>query len=331
MLAIFIPFRIGVDNPENHHNIDDMTSQIRDVAGDMAVFVRVVETSGFSAAGRALGLSPSAVSKVISRLEDRLGARLLNRTTRSLSVTDEGRAFFERSRQILAEIEAAEQSVSRVGDRPRGRLRVTAAAAFAVHQIVPLLPEFLALCPEVHLELNISDRLVDLVEEGYDVGVRTGALTDSSLISRLVAEDHRIICAAPSYLSRHGVPIAPSDLARHNCLTWTGDPGHLNDWPFNGPQGPYTLRVHGNTEVNNGEALSELALAGVGLGHLARFRIADDIRAGRLVEVLAEHHRFVKLPIYIVYPHRRHLSAKVRAFTDFLAGKLTPVPPWEIG
>lgn len=296
----------------------------------MAVFVRVVEAGGFSPAARAIGLSPSAVSKLIARLEDRLGARLLNRTTRSLSLTDEGRAFFERCRHILAEIEEAERSVSRLHGVPRGRLRVTAAAAFAVHQIVPLLPEFMTRYPEVHLELNVNDRVIDLVEEGFDVGVRTGVHGDSSLISRLVAEDHRIICAAPGYLERHGEPATPADLAHHNCLTWTGNQGDLNDWPFDGPHGPFVVRVRGNTEVNNGDALYEMTLAGLGLGRLARYRIADAMRAGRLLPLLGQHHRFVKLPIHVVYPHRRHLSAKVRAFTDFLAGKFAPVPPWAI-
>ncbi|MCU0837864.1 MAG: LysR family transcriptional regulator [Rhodospirillales bacterium] len=301
-----------------------------DKASEMAAFVRVVKAGGFSAAAPALGLSPSAVSKLIARLEDRLGARLLNRTTRSVSLTDEGRAFLERARHILAEIEEAEQSVSQHRGAPRGRLRVTAAVAFAVHQIVPLLPEFLASAPEVHVELDVRDRIVDLVEEGFDVGVRTGVHGDSSLISRLVATDHRIICAAPEYLQRHGVPAVPADLLHHNCLTWFGNPGGLNDWPFDGPEGPYSVRVRGNAEVNNGDALYGMTRAGLGLARIARYRIAGDIRAGRLIPLLADHHRFVELPIHIVYPHRRHLSAKVRAFTDFLVSKFTPVPPWAI-
>lgn len=297
---------------------------------DMAVFVRVVEAGGFSAAARALGLTPSAVSKLVGRLEDRLGARLLNRSTRRLSLTDEGRAYFERSRHILAEIEEAEQAVGGAKGLARGRLRVTAAVAFANHQIAPLLPRFLERYPEIHLELNITDRVVDLVEEGFDVGVRTGELSESSLISRLIAEDHRIICAAPAYLDRHGTPQRPEELSHHNCLMWTGDQSGLNDWPFIGPDGPYTVRVRGNTEVNNGDALVAMALAGLGLGRLARYRIADAIRAGRLVPLLGQYHRFVKLPIYVVYPHRRLLSAKVRAFTDFLVDAFSPRPPWAI-
>lgn len=301
-----------------------------DTPGEMAVFVRVVDEGGFSAAARALGLTPSAVSKLVSRLEDRLGARLLNRTTRRLSLTDEGEAYYQRSAHILDEIDEAEQAVTRLHAAPRGRLRVTAAAAFATNQIAPLLPEFLDRYPEVHLELSVTDRIVDLVEEGFDVGVRTGALGDSSLISRLLAEDHRTICATPAHLERHGAPRTPGDLEHHNCITWTGNPGGLNDWPFEGPGGPYTVRVHGNAEVNNGEALHEMALAGLGLAHMAEYRVAPDIRMGRLVPLLAHCHRFVRLPIHVVYPHRRHLSPKVRAFVDFLAEKFTPVPPWRL-
>ncbi len=301
-----------------------------DAPGEMAVFVRVVDEGGFSNAARTLGLSPSAVSKLVSRLEDRLGARLLNRTTRRLSLTDEGEAYYHRSSHILDEIEEAEQAISRSHAAPRGRLRVTAAAAFATNQMAPVLPEFLDRYPEVHLELSVGDRVVDLVEEGFDVGVRTGALEDSSLISRLLAEDHRTICATPAYLKRHGAPRTPADLAGHNCITWTGSHGALNDWPFEGPDGPYTVRVRGNAAVNNGEALHEMALAGLGIAHMAEYRVAPDIRMGRLVPLLAHCHRFVRLPIHVVYPHRRHLSPKVRAFVDFLTEKFTPVPPWRM-
>jgi DNA-binding transcriptional LysR family regulator len=298
---------------------------------DMEVFVRVADLGGFSPAARALGLTPSAVSRTIARLEDRLGARLFNRTTRRLSLTDEGRVFLDRARHILAEIDEAERLVSGAEAIPRGRLRVTAATAFTLHQVIPLLPEFLGRYPNVHLDLNVTDRVVDLVEEGFDVGVRTGQLADSALISRVIAHDHRIICAAPAYVQRHGTPLQPADLAHHNCLMWATDLGGLNDWPFDGPDGPYTIRVRGNSEVNNGDALYAMALAGVGVARLARFRIAADVRAGRLLPLLSKHHRFVTLPISLVYPHRRHLSAKVRAFSDFLVGKFTPTPPWDLG
>ncbi len=184
-----------------------------DRPGEMAVFVRVVEAGGFSAAARASGLTPSAVSKLIGRLEDRLGARLLHRTTRSISLTHEGVAFYQRSVRILRDIDEAEQAISQLHAVPSGRLRVNAAVAFATYQIVPILPEYLDQYPQVHLELTVTDRVVDVVEEGVDVAIRLGARVDSSLISRQLAVDHRIICAAPRYLARHGMPATPSELA----------------------------------------------------------------------------------------------------------------------
>lgn len=300
-----------------------------DRSGEMSVFVRVVDEGGFSAAARSLHLSPSAVSKLVTRLEDRLGARLLNRTTRRLSLTEEGDTFYQRATQILTEIDEAELAVARLHAIPGGQLRVTAAVAFAIYQIVPVLPVFLERYPEVHVELDVNDRIVDLVQEGFDVGVRTGARQDSSLVSRVLAQDHRTICAAPAYLERHGAPETPADLLRHNCITWTGNPGGLNDWPFEGPDGPYTVRVRGNAEVNNGEALHEMALAGIGLAHMAEFRVGEDVKIGRLMHVLTDHHRVVDLPIHVAYPHRRHLSARVRAFVDFLVETFSPAPPWS--
>jgi len=298
--------------------------------GEMEAFVRTVDAGGFSAAARSLNVTPSAVSKLISRLEDRLGARLLNRSTRRISVTEEGRAFHERCVHILGEVDDAEQAVSQLNAQPRGTLRVNAAAAFGTYQVVPLLPEFMARYPLVHLELAVTDRVVDLVEEGADIGIRTGARTDSTLVSRLLAEDHRIIVAAPSYLERRGMPRMPQELLDHNCLMRSGQQLVLNEWPFDGPDGPYSLRVTGDAEVNNGETLYEMTVAGLGISRLAEFRVAADIRAGRLVELLAADNRPEPLAIHVVYPHRKHLSPKVRAFVDFLVEKFSPVPPWLV-
>lgn len=300
-------------------------------SGEMDVFVQVVRKGGFSAAGRALGLSPSAVSKIVGRLEDRLGARLLQRTTRRLSLTEEGRTFCDRCLRILADIDDAEQTVGRLRSTPGGTLRITAAVAFGTYQLVPLLPEFVERYRLINLDLTVTDRIVDLVEEGADLGIRIGARFESSLVSRLLAEDFRIICAAPSYLDRYGVPQVPADLAQHNCLAWSGDShGDLNEWPFTGPDGPYTVTARGNTRVSNGETLFEMTHAGLGVAQLAEFRVGEDVRRGRLVPLLADHHRPKPLPIHVVYPHRRHLSPKVRAFVDFLVEKFTPSPPWTI-
>lgn len=299
---------------------------------DMAAFVAVVEAGGFSAAARVLGLTPSAVSRLIARLEDRLGVRLLHRTTRRISLTHEGVAYYQRSARILAEIEDAEGAISALHAVPRGLLKVSAATAFADCQIAPLLPEFLDRYPGVRVELSVTDRVIDLIEDAVDVAVRFNVRSDPSLIQRLLAEDRRVICAAPAYLARCGVPESPQDLLAHNCLAWTGSQqSSLNDWPFSGPDGPYALRVGGNAAVNTGETLYALMRAGLGIGRLAECLVGADIRDGRLVPLVLEHHRAETLPIHAVYPHRRHLLPKVRAFVDFLAGKFAPVPPWRVG
>ena len=301
-----------------------------DKLGEMAAFVRAVDEGGFSAAARSLNVTPSAVSKLVGRLEDRLGTRLLNRTTRRISVTEEGRAFHERCVQILSAIDEAEVAASHLSASPSGVLRVNAAVAFATYQIVPLLPEFMARYPQIHLDLTVTDQVVDLIDEGADIGIRTGPQADSALISRLLATDYRIIVAAPSYLEQRGVPQSPADLLDHNCLMRSGQQNALNDWPFDGSDGPYTLRVSGDVAVNNGETLYEMTVAGLGISRLAEFRVAADARAGRLVTLLSDANRPEPLSIYAVYPHRKHLSPKVRAFVDFLVEAFTPLPPWAV-
>lgn len=300
-----------------------------DKPGEMTVFVRVVEAGGFSAAARQLGLTPSAVSKAIGRVEDRLGVRLFQRSTRHLNLTEEGQAFYERSARILEDIEEAEQAVARISGLASGVLRINAAVAFFTYQIVPLLPEFLERNPLMQVQLTITDRVVDLVEEGADLGIRMGARFESRLVSRLLAETRRMLVAAPAYLHRHGVPRSPADLASHNCLAWSGAQSRLNDWRFTGPDGVIGIRANGNTEVNNGETLYEMTRAGLGIARISEFRVGADIKAGRLVPLLADCHLSEPVPIHAVYPHRRHLAPKVRAFVDFLVEKFTPAPPWD--
>lgn len=299
-----------------------------DRQGEMAVFVKAVESGSFSAAARALGLTPSAISKLITRLEDRLGARLLNRTTRRLGLTEEGEAFYQRARPILAEIEAAEGAVSQLRAAPRGQLKINAAASFAQNWVVPLIPEFMDRYPEVSIDLTLSDSIVDLVEEGVDVAIRIAELADSSLIARRLAPGHRAICASPEYLARHGAPETPDDLARHNCLTLSL-PSSLNEWEFDGPNGRRRVRITGTFRANNAIALHRAALAGLGLMRGSRFLVGADIKAGRLVPVLSQFACPGESAIYAVYPHSRHLSPKVRAFVDFLVERFTPVPPWD--
>lgn len=296
---------------------------------EMGVFARTVEVGSFSGAGRLLKLTPSAVSKQISRLEDRLGARLFNRTTRQLNLTEEGRAFYERCTRILADIEEAERAVTDLHDTPRGALRITATTGFTKRQVVPLIPEFLDLYPHVRVELELNDRQVDLIAEGIDVAIRIGELPDSSLVARKLGVNRRIVCAAPSYLDKHGTPETPEELFSHNCLTFSASP-RFNDWEFQGPEGVRTIRVSGNFEANHTEALYDAVLAGIGLARLATYLVGPDIKAGRLIPVLKDYAR-EKTAIYALYPHRRHLSAKVRAFMDYLGEKFTPTPPWEAG
>src|SRR4051794_6307076 len=293
-------------------------AQIRsaDRAGEMAVFVQVVELGSQTAAAEKLGLSPSAVSKLIARLEDRLGARLLQRTTRRLAATPEGRLFFERARELLDEIDAAEELVRAGRLRPRGALRISLSHGFGMSQIVPLVPEFAALYPDVQLQLAFADRRVDLAGQGLDLAIRLGPVHDETLIARRLADHGRIVCAAPAYLARHGVPADPDDLAGHNCILFD-HPDHLNQWPFRGPDGATRrVRVHGNFRSDNGDALFELLLGGLGIAWAADFLALPDLAAGRLVPVLADYLVDERTPVHAVYPQRRHLPAKVRTFID---------------
>jgi len=299
-----------------------------DPHSEMSVFVRVVQLEGFSAAGRALGMTPSAVSKLISRLEDRLGARLLNRTTRTINLTEEGRAYYQRAVPILEEIEAAERAVTDLHAEPRGLLKVNAATSFGRHYVVPILHQFMEKYPELRVEVTLTDSLVDLVGEGIDVGIRIGDLPDSSLIARRLATIHRVVAAAPSYLEKYGTPKVPEDLMNHNCLRVSFETS-LNKWEFDGPDGPVRLDVSGNLEVNDSSALYDAAIAGVGMIRSSKLLLWPGLYDGRLVPLLQEYESKRDLDVHAIYPSGRHLSPKVRAFVDFLVSKFLPVPPWD--
>lgn len=294
---------------------------------EMTVFVTAVDAGNFSAAARVLGLTPSAVSKQISRLESRLGARLLNRSTRRTSLTDVGRDFYERSRLILAEIDEAERAVGHASDEPRGTLRVTASISFGQRQIVPLVPEFVAPFPDVRVDMVVSDRVIDMVDEGIDVAVRVSAPADSALIARQLVPDRRVVCAAPEYLAAHGTPTTPEELVAHNALIYSTV--YSDTWRFGGSSGPTAVRVSSNFAANSGEAIRDLALQGAGIARLATFLVGPDIKAGRLIELLPDWHDPQQNIIHAVYPSRRLVPPSTRAFVDFLVEKLTPVPPWE--
>lgn len=284
----------------------------------------MVDSGGFSAAARALGLTPSAVSKQIGRLEDKLGVRLLNRTTRRVGLTEVGAAFYARAVRILADIDEAERAAMQLSGEPRGHLRVAASIAFGRRQIMPIIADFLARYAEMTVELALSDRAIDLVEESVDVAIRSGPLPDSSLIARRLAPDRRIVCAAPGYLERHGTPSTPADLVDHNCLIFSGLPT-LNEWTFEGPE---TVKERGSFEANNGDALRDGVLAGLGIARLAAFLVGPDVKAGRLVALFEDRQPADDSAINVLYPHHRHLSPKVRVFVDYLVERMTPVPPW---
>ncbi len=299
-----------------------------DHASEMAAFVRVVDAKGFSAAAGGLGLSPSAVSKLVTRLETRLGVRLLQRTTRALHLTAEGEAFYAAARRIVSEIETIEDQISGQRDTPHGLLRVTTSLAFATHQLAPVILEFMARHPLVQLELLPTDRVIDMVEEGIDIALRIGRLADTSFMARKIGEDKRLICAAPAYLARHGTPRRPEELARHNCIVSRERP-YLNRWQFRIDGEVREMEVAGRVALSEGEMQMQLALQGIGIVRLTRLTMAQAIRDGALVPLLGDFSADEPVPIHAVYPHRRHLAPKVPAFVNFLIEKFTP-PPWEI-
>ncbi len=297
-----------------------------DPISDMAIFVEVVSAGSLSEAGRHLGLSPAVVSKRLARLEDRLGARLVHRTTRSLSLTEEGGSYFERCQRILADIEEAEASVRQGSSAPRGTLKITVPASFGRLHIAPYFSEFMALYPDVAINFVMTDSMIDIVQEGFDLAVRIGRLADSSLIARKLAPNERLICASPEYIAKHGEPKTVDDLLDHNCLVSE----QVGDWRFGDDDGGSRhIRVHGNFMSNNGEVLRRIALDGVGVALMSTWAVSQDLQEGRLVQLLAGFPVTPGTEIYAVYPSTRNLSPKVRAYVDFLAKKFGPRPYWD--
>lgn len=286
----------------------------------MAVFVRVAELGGFSAAAQAMGLSKSAVSKQVSALEERLGVRLLNRTTRRLALTEAGETYRDWCARIVQEVEEAELEAGRHGSEPRGRLRVSAPMTFGFLALSPLVPEFLARHPGIELDLTLDDRIVDLLAEGFDVALRIGSLRDSSLVARRLATA-RVVCAAsPAYLARAGTPAEPDDLRRHDCLRYTYRRSP-DVWEFVRGGEVRAVRVRGSLSANNGDALRAAALRGLGVVCLPDFMVGEEVERGDLVRLLAGWDT-AEAPIHAVWPPQRHPAAKLRAFIDFLAERL---------
>ncbi|TAA59990.1 LysR family transcriptional regulator [Shinella sp. JR1-6] len=287
-------------------------------SGEMEIFARVVELGGFSPAARAAGMTPSAVSKLIARLEARLGARLLNRSTRQLQVTPEGCAFYERAKRILADLEDAERAAG-LGEQPVGRVRINTSASYATHVLAPLLPEFLALHAGITLDIILTDAVVDLLAERTDVAVRAGPLKSSSLIARKLGETQLVVVAAPAYLSRCGEPRTIAELQAHNRLGF-GYTRAVDGWPLRENGKAVIVPATGRIQASDGEALRHLALAGVGLARLSAFTVRQDIAAGRLVPVLGHLGAEEKEAFHAVYVGQGGpLPSRVRALLDFLA------------
>ena len=299
-----------------------------DQSSSLTAFVRVVDSKGFSAAAPALGLTPSAVSKLISRLETRLGVRLLQRTTRSLRLTGEGETVYAAARRIVGDIESLERQIRDRSGTPQGLLRVTTPLAFASHQLAPVLDAFLARHPRVEIDVLPTDRVLDMVEEGIDVAVRIGRLPDRSLLARRIGEDKRMICAAPSYLARRGAPARPQDLLRHDCIVSRERP-HLNRWPFRIDGKVEELQVAGRLSGGDGEMQLQLGLQGLGIVRLTRLTVAHEVRRGALVPLLESFSADEPVPIHAVYAQGRPVAPRVTAFVNFLIERFTP-PPWEL-
>ncbi|HXZ50699.1 MAG TPA: LysR family transcriptional regulator [Burkholderiales bacterium] len=285
--------------------------------GALRVFTQVVESGSFARAAERLRMSTSAVSRHVAELEGHLQNRLLNRTTRRVALTEAGRAFYERSVQLLQDLEEAENEAARSARLPRGTLKVSTSVNFGVRQTTPAVTGFLARYPDLSFDISLSDRVIDLVEEGVDVAIRIGGAGSDSVVARRLGETLVVPCASPEYLARHGAPRTPEELAAHNCLTYEYGPAR-NQWRFVDSEGRERLaRVAGNLHSNNGDLLAEAAAQGAGIVYQPTFVVGDAVRAGRLVPLLQDF-QAPPLPIYAVYPSRKHLSAKVRLFIDFL-------------
>jgi len=287
----------------------------------LSVFAQVVEQGGFARAAERLQLSASAVSRHVADLEAHLGVRLLNRTTRKLSLTESGQAFHERTVQLLADLEEAEVAVASSAVSPRGTLRVTCPIAFGEWHVAPAIAAFSAQHPQLRFDVELSDRRVDLVEEGFDLAIRIGFSSSQAVIARRIGETRLVCVASPSYLALHGVPKVPEDLAGHRCVVYSYQ--SVRDvWRFADARGvEHSVRIAGPVMSNNGRFLAALATCGMAIAMEPDMMVRDELRSGRLVEILSGF-RPPAIPIHAVYPSRRHLSAKVRLFVDFIAQRL---------
>ena len=295
----------------------------------LATFVKVVEQGSFARAADRLSVSTSAVSRQVAELEAHLDVRLLNRTTRRLSLTEAGQAFYERCVQLLADLEETESSVRSTAVEPKGTLRVTCGVTFGERYLAPAIAEFAGLHPQVSFDVDLSDRVVDLVEEGFDLAIRIGPVGNQALVSRRIGSTQFVCCASPAYLARHPAPVTPADLEQHACLGYTYA-AVTSAWTFESRDGTrHTPRIVPRHRLNNGRMLAELAAAGLGIVLEPDFIVAPEVRSGRLQRLLTDYQP-PRSPIAAVYPSRRHLSAKVRSFVDFLAARYAQNHDWVL-
>lgn len=295
----------------------------------MQVFARAATLGSLSAAARALGISQTMATKHIAAVEERLGVKLLHRTTRRLTLTEAGRQYLDAAERIVAELAEAEAAVSADRLEARGTLRVNVPVSFGIREIAPLMPEFARSYPSVAVDLGLNDRVVDLIEEGWDMAVRIGRLKESAMIAKKLAPCRTALCAAPAYFADRGTPRRVADLGDHNCLGYTLSQTLGSDrWSF-GADGAWTVPVSGNLRANNGDALVAAAVAGQGLIYQPTFLVSAEVRAGRLASITLDHPTVDLAGIFALYPPDRRPPAKVRAFIDFLAQRFGAVPPWD--
>ncbi|PZU88579.1 MAG: LysR family transcriptional regulator [Shinella sp.] len=293
--------------------------------GDLEVFARVIATGSMSMAARDLGLSPAVVSKRIKRLEDRLGTRLLQRTTRQISLTEAGQGFHQRILAVLAGIEEAETYASGRSSEVSGTLKISAPTSFGRMHIAPHLKAFMDAYPDLAIQLVLSDEFTDIVGGGFDLAIRIAELTDSTLVAKRLAPVRRLLCASPDYIAEHGMPRTIDDLKRHRCL-----PAHNHDvWRLEGPQGTLNIRPEGMLITNSSEVIREAVIAGLGIALRSTWDIGEELKNGRLVQVLPAYEGSHNVALSAVYPSRQFLPAKVRLFIDYLAELYGPVPYWE--
>jgi DNA-binding transcriptional LysR family regulator len=288
-----------------------------DLLGPMQTFVRVVEAGSFTAVAAQMGTTQPTISRQIAALEEHLGARLLTRTTRALTLTDDGRAYYEHVLRVLEAVGEAETAVGRRRSNPSGLLRMATPVVFGRLHIVPRLPAFLARHPEVSIELSMSDTFTELAEQGIDLAIRVGNITDPGLIAKRIGVVRRVTVASPAYIRSHGTPRTPQDLAVHECILYTRL-ATGNRWEFSGADGPLTVEIKGRFQADNSDAVREGVLAGLGIAVIPAFAFSDEIASGKVTVLLADHEP-KRLPMSAVYPSRRFVPLKVRAMIDYLA------------